>query len=327
MSPSHSFVVPISGTCSTLILLLIQQNARLPYEGVPVSTEGQEHVPSSVGPMASTLDTIHLTMKSLVHLKPWEYDARCTPIPWNEEAYQEACSKPLVFGVLFDDGVARPHPPVTRVLQHAVDTLRSAGHEVIEWNADLHLDCVQLMDEYYTADGGQDIRSAVEAGGEPFMPHVEKLINRGTPISVYDYWQLNRRKWALQNSYLKKWNSIRTRDGRAVDAVIMPPMSHTAVPHGNCRWVGYTKVWNILDYTALVIPAGNVTAEDLGAAWNFEPRGEVDEWSLRLWSKECEDMVRLKLPIGLQIVGRRLEEEKVLGIGKVVDNYLRNVKQ
>lgn len=315
----------ISESCSSLKFFPFQQSARLPYEGVPVSTEGQEHVPSSIGPMAGSLDTIHLSMKSLVDLKPWEYDARCTPIPWREEAYHEACNKPLVFGVLFDDGVARPHPPITRVLQHAVDTLRSAGHEVIEWNSDLHMDCVQLMDLYYTADGGQDIRSAVEAGGEPFIPHVEKLVNRGAPISVYDYWQLNRRKWELQNSYLKKWDSIRTKDGRTVDAVIMPPMSHTSVPHGNCRWVGYTKVWNLLDYTALVIPAGKVMAKDLGAPWDFEPRGIVDEWSLRLWTTERERMVRLNLAVGVQVIGRKLEEEKVLGIGKVVDDLLEDI--
>lgn len=274
--------------------------------------------------MASRLDTIHLAMKSLVGLKPWEYDARCAPIPWREEAYSETLSRPLVFGVLTDDGVARPHPPVARVLRRAVDALRSAGHEIVEWNADFHADCIQLMDEYYTADGGHDIRCAVEAGGEPLIPHVERLVNRGEPISVYDYWQLNRRKWALQNAYLKKWNSVRTKDGLLVDAVLMPPMPHTALPHGKTRWVGYTKVWNLLDYTALVIPGGHVAEEDLCAPWDFEPRGETDEWCLGLWEPEKQNMARLKLPVGIQIVGRRFEEEKVLGIGKVVDDLLRS---
>lgn len=286
-----------------------------------MSTEGQEHIPSSVGPMASTLDTIHLSMKSLIDLKPWDYDSRCTPIPWRADAYNDALTKPLVFGVLYDDGVARPHPPVTRVLQQAVAALQAAGHEIVEWNGDLHPECIQLMDEFYTVDGGEDIRTAVLAGGEPFIPHVEKLVNRGKPISVYEYWQLNRRKWALQQAYLQKWNSIRTKDGRVVDAVLLPPMPHTAVPHGGCRWVGYTKVWNVLDYTALVLPAGEVCEKDLEAPWDYEARGEVDQWSLDLW-KHKEDMARLKLPVGLQIVGRKLEEEKILGIGKVVDDIL-----
>lgn len=275
--------------------------------------------------MAATLGTIHLAMKSLIDLKPWEFDSRCTPISWRGDIYNQAQSRPLVFGVLFDDGIARPHPPVTRVLQKTVKALEEAGHMVIEWNADLHKECIQLMDEYYTADGGEDIRAAVNSGGEPFIEHVEKLINRGKPITVYEYWQLNRRKWALQNAYLKKWQSIRTADGRLVDAIIMPTMPHTAVPHGSCRWVGYTKIWNVLDYTALAIPAGRVAKEDLEAAWDFKPRGEVDEWSLRLW-QEGRRMAELELPVGLQIVGRKLEEEKILGIGKVVDDILRSAK-
>lgn len=274
--------------------------------------------------MASTLDTIHLAIKSVVDLKPWEYDARCTPMPWRADIYDDARSRPLVLGVLVDDGVARPHPPVTRVLQQAMQALAAAGHTIVAWNGDLHAECIELMDEFYTADGGEDIRAAVMAGGEPFIPHVKKLVNRGPPVSVYEYWQLNRRKWALQQAYLRKWDAVRAPDGRPVDAVLLPPMPHAAVPHGGCRWVGYTKVWNVLDYTALVIPAGEVVERDLDAPWDDStPRGEVDRWSLDLWKHNKEDMARLKLPVGLQIVGRKLEEEKVLGIGKVVDDILR----
>lgn len=227
--------------------------------------------------MASSLDTIVLSMKSLVDLQPWTYDARCTPITWRDQKYDEVLGRPLVFGVLTDDGIARPHPPVTRVVQDAVDALLSAGHDIVHWNVELHAECVQVMDECYTADGGEDIRKAVEVGGEPFIPHVEKLINKGKPISVFEYWQLNRRKWELQQAYLKKWQSLRAEDGRLVDAILMPPMPHTTVPHGECRWVGYTKVWNLLDYTALVIPGGKASAQDLEAPWDFEPRGEIDE--------------------------------------------------
>lgn len=272
--------------------------------------------------MASSLDTIRLTMKSLIEMKPWELDSRCSPIPWRDDAYNEALSRPLVIGVLADDGVARPHPPVTRVLQQAVQALKRAGHEIVEWNNDLHAECTQVLDEFYTADGGEDIRAAVMAGGEPFIPHVEALISRGDPISVYEYWQVNRRKWALQQAYLEKWNLIRTPDGRMVDAVLMPPMPHTAVPHKGCRWVGYTKVWNVLDYSALVIPGGSVCDEDVGAPWDFTSRGKVDDWSLQLWRDNKEDMARMKLPVGLQVVGRKLEEEKIMAIGKVIDDIL-----
>ncbi|KAF5523509.1 Acetamidase [Colletotrichum aenigma] len=299
-------------------------SARLPYRGVPVSTEGQEHVPSSIGPMARSLSTIQMTMKHLINEKPWEMDSRCVPIPWREDVYQETLSRPLTIGVLFDDNVVRPHPPLTRVLRSAVESLRAAGHEVLEWNADLHEDCIRVMDLYYTADGCEDIRKDVIAGGEPFIPHVERLINRGKAISVYEYWQLNRRKWDMQQAYMEKWRSIRSpTTGRAVDILLMPPMPHSAVPHAGCRWVGYTKVWNFLDYPALVIRRGNVSQDDLSEPWMYETRGPEDEWNKKLWEDNGKEMAGLRLPVGLQIVGRKLEEETVLAAGKIIDDLIQ----
>lgn len=135
---SHQFI-----TCRSVTNR--EKSARLPYRGVPVSTEGQEHVPSSVGPMARSLDAIHAAFKSLIDLKPWEFDARCAAIPWREDVYQDAISRPLVIGVLFDDEVVRPHPPITRVLRSAVEALRNAGHHIVDWNAQLHAECVEVM--------------------------------------------------------------------------------------------------------------------------------------------------------------------------------------
>lgn len=181
------------------------------------------------------------------------------------------------------------------------------------------------QDLFYSADGGEDIRTDVMSGGEPFIPHVDRLINRGKPISVYEYWQLNKRKWAAQQKYLDKWNSIRSPEtGRTVDVIITPPMPHTAVPHGSCRWVGYTKVWNVLDYPALVIPAGKVEDEDVRAPWCVELRGPMDGWNRSLWEDNKEEMASLGLSVGIQIVGRRFEEEKVLAVGKVVDSLLKS---
>ncbi|KAI1813874.1 amidase [Poronia punctata] len=307
-------------------------SARLPYRNVPVSTEGQEHVPSSVGPMSRTLNTLHQAFKQITLLQPWDFDARCVSIPWREDIYQESLpsttatepERPLVIGVLADDEVVRPHPPITRVLNNAVEKLKSAGHEVVAWDAELHAECVEIMDLFYTVDGGEDIRTAVLAGGEPFVEHVQKLISRGQPVSVVEYWRLNRRKWDIQQRYLDKWNAKRNADGeRGVDVLLMPPMPHTSVPHRSCRWVGYTKVWNLLDYPAIILPGGNASPEDLSTSWDHKPRNELDEWNKKLWEDNKEKMVELGLPVGVQIVGRRYDEEKVLGVAKVLDDLLK----
>jgi Asp-tRNA(Asn)/Glu-tRNA(Gln) amidotransferase A subunit family amidase len=164
----------------------------------------------------------------------------------------------------------------------------------------------------------------VEAGGEPFIPHVEALVNKGKPISVYKYWQLNKQKLAAQKRYLDLWNSTKSaKTGKQVDILLTPVMPHSAVPHRKCRWVGYTKVFNFVDYPAVVIPAGHVSKElDSDAAdsmGSYQPRNALDEWNWNLFDVEAMD----GMPVGVQLVARRLQEEKVLGAAKVVDEILR----
>ena len=186
--------------------------------------------------------------------------------------------------------------------------------------------CVCAQDQYYTADGGEDIRRDVEAGGEPFIPHVEALVNRGQPISVYDYWQLNKQKLALQKRYLDMWNSTRCeKSGKSVDGLLTPVMPHSAVPHGKCRWVGYTKVFNFVDYPAVVLPAGQVSkeldAEATKAMGKYRPRNPLDEWNWNMFDLEAMD----GMPIGVQVVARRLQEEKVLGAAAAIDRIVNGV--
>ncbi|KAE8142070.1 amidase signature domain-containing protein [Aspergillus pseudotamarii] len=121
--------------------------SRLPYLGVPVSTEGQEHVPSSIGPMARDLASIVYVSRSVANAKPWELDPKCTLLPWNEDTFQEIQGRPIVVSLILDDGV---------------------GHEVVIWDALDYIEYIQLMDQYYTVDGGGDIRRDIAAAGEPF---------------------------------------------------------------------------------------------------------------------------------------------------------------
>ncbi|KAH7310671.1 amidase signature domain-containing protein [Stachybotrys elegans] len=302
-------------------------SSRLPYTGVPVSTEGQEHVPSSIGPLARSLPTIVETMKALISLEPWALDCRCVPIPWREPIYKSVQEQKLTIGLLLDDGVVRPHPPIIRAIQDAASALEKLGHEIVPWTDDLHAECIEVMDMFYTADGGEDIRRDVEAGGEPFIPHVEKLVNRGSPISVYEYWQLNKRKKNLQQAYLNKWNGTKSpTTQRTVDVIIMPTMPHASVPHQTSRWVGYTKVWNFLDYTALTIPAGRVEMKDCDARWDHAARNDIDAWNAKVWADNKQEMAGLGLPVSVQIVGRNLEEEKVLAVGSILDRVCQETR-
>lgn len=301
-------------------------SGRLPYHGVAVSTEGQEHVPSVIGPLARSLASLHVVTKAVIDAEPWHQDPRTLPLPWREDVYRDPQTRPLVIGLLLDDGVVKVHPPLIKILEDLVTKLKASGHEIVQWNDDGHKECVEIMDLYYTADGGEDIKRDVMAGGEPFIPHVEALVSRAPAISVYEYWQLNKRKLAAQKAYLSKWSSLRSpATNRQVDVLITPTMPHPAISHRSCRWVGYTKVWNFLDYSALVLPAGKIdkaTAlpKNDPLVQEYVPRNELDRSNWALYDPERMH----DLPISIQIVGKRLEEEKVLGAAKVIEQILWN---
>ncbi|TVY56850.1 Acetamidase [Lachnellula cervina] len=295
-------------------------SARMPYQGVPVSTEGQEHIPSAIGPMTRSLSSMATITKAVINGQPWLLDPRVVPIPWRDSMYEEVQSRPLVIGILLDDGVVKVHPPIERALKELAAKLEEAGHELVTWEPSLHKECISIMDRFYTADGGENIRRAVESAGEPFIPHVEGLINRGKPISVYEYWQLNKEKVSAQKAYLDKWNSVRGPiSRRVVDILLTPTMPHSAVPHRTCRWVGYTKIWNVLDYTALAFPVSTISAaKDPVPSTPYEPRNELDAWNWNLYDPVTMD----GHSVGLQVVGRRFEEEKVLGATKIIEKVM-----
>ncbi|KAF9883633.1 hypothetical protein FE257_003105 [Aspergillus nanangensis] len=293
-------------------------HGRLPYYNVSVSTEGQEHVPSVVGPMARSLFSLTEVTKSVIASEPWVFDPRCVPIPWRPDVYGDIVSRPLTIGLILDDGTVRPHPPILRALNLLVEKLKQKGHEVIPWDTDGHADFIAVQDQYYTADGGEDIRRDIAVRNEPFLPHVKALVDRGAPISVYQYWQLNRQKVAYQKMYLDRWNSTRGPSGRKVDVLLAPVMPHAAVLHNSCRWVGYTKVWNFLDYSAMAFPVTTISKETDPAELNYAPRNAMDEWNWKLYDPERMD----RHPVGLQIIARKMEEEKVLGAAKVFEDIL-----
>lgn len=292
--------------------------------------------------MSRSVDSLIEVTKAVIDSKPWDYDPKCAPLTWRDEMFADVQSRPLVVAVMRDDGVVRLHPPVARVLEEVANKIVEAGHEIVPWKpGTLHQECIDIMvwmprsvlfaannakDQFYTADGGEDIKRDVAAGGEPFLPHVEALVNRGKPISVYEYWQLNKKKHAAQKRYLDLWNSTKSpSSGQPIDIILCPVMPHSAVPHRKCRWVGYTKIFNVVDYPSVVIPAGEVSKELDGAAAagmaTYEPRNAIDEWNWSVFDLDAMD----GMPIGVQVVARRLQEEKALGAAKTIDSILRGV--
>ena len=68
-------------------------------------------------------------MESLLASEPWNFDPTSIPIPWRKELAAPPVDRKLKLGVVYDDAVVKPQPPVARAMRETVEALRSAGHE------------------------------------------------------------------------------------------------------------------------------------------------------------------------------------------------------
>jgi len=133
---------------------------------------------------------------------------------------------------------------------------------------------------------------------------------------------------------LEQWNATAdVKNGLPPIDVYLTPVNPSVAPkHGDytrVRYLGYTATANCLDFTACTIPVTFVDGEtDLADSEDgtHDARGEpipapVSDTD-RAIRKNYLPEVYKGLPVTLQIVGRRLEEEKVLGVAQVIRRLL-----
>lgn len=251
----------------TGIFTLRPSAGRSPIQRSRPGLAGQEAVMSVNGPMTPHFESLELFMKTVVGMEPWLEDPKCLPIPWRTV---EPKAK-LKLGVIWDDGIVRPTPPVRRALKETVDKLKAAGFDIVDWDPVLHKEICQVLTKFFVADGGITVRKMLEPTDEPFQENMSHYRN-ATELGTNALWQLHLRRSELLKAYLDQWNSIEGLDG-----LVGPVTPHAAPANGKFgRHVGYTGVYNVLDYPATSFPSGVYADKELDMPNKEEPFGEVD---------------------------------------------------
>lgn len=231
--------------------------------------------------MAKTLDEIVLWARTVIGQQPWLRDPKCLPIPWRSVQPK----KSLKIGVLWNDGLVTPTPPVARALSDTVNKLKEAGHRIITWAPQEHKALLNTLSTMFLADGGKSVRKLLEPTKEPFRPEMQDYAN-ATEIGVYAMWQIQLARNSLCKSYLDRWNEA------GIDAVLCilplirlmclltlsgPSTPYSTVEHGKFAYVGYTGVFNVLDYPAVSFPCGVKTDKNMDASYeNHQPLSDID---------------------------------------------------
>lgn len=282
---------------------------RFPHFDARSGMAGQEAVGSVHGPMARSIEDLKLFARNIANAEPWNYDPKCISIPWREVTLPAR----LKIAVLWHDGVVTPTPPVQRAMREVVRTLEYKGYEIVDWSSEDHEQAVQLLAKFFLADGGKSIENILKASGEPWRPEM-KAYDEANELGVYDLWQLQHERTALCKRYLDRWAA-----SGGVDAILCPTTPYAAVKNGGFKYVGYTGVYNILDYSAVSFPTGLYVDQEVDVVdTKHQALSEID----KMTQAEYEPATVHGQPINLQLVGRRLQEEKML---EVADRVVRDL--
>ncbi|KAH8649209.1 amidase signature domain-containing protein [Xylariales sp. PMI_506] len=296
---------------------------RVPTTGWSSTPPGADPIPTVLGPMSRSLEGIELLMRTILAAEPWKLEPALVPLPWRvpELAIAPTADSPLRIGVMWNDRVVLPHPPVTSVLEDFVNKIKALEHvEVIEFPAYKHDEAWAIVSSLYAPDGGKADVDLMKKSGEPMLTLSKWMIEENVCVKdlsreELEYWLEEREEFRLE--YAEEWNktgtwheTTKTWKG-TMDALICPVAPWVASKPGTARYWTYTAIWNLLDYPALAFPAGRVSKGQ--AIANMRRTKFMNQTDREIWGLYDSETF-LQMPVGLQLVGRRFDDEKIVQV-------------
>lgn len=167
----------------------------------------------------------------------------------------------------------------------------------------------------------QDVLQDIKASGEPSIPNIKDLLNPDKgKIDMNELWDVHLQKWNYQSEYLEQWREFEEKLGKELDAIIAPITATAAIRHNQFRYYGYASVINLLDFTSVVVPVTFADKRVDIRKDGFRSLGKLDE----AVQAEYDPEVYHGAPVAVQVIGRRLSEEKTLAIAEEIGRLLGN---
>ncbi|KAG6335864.1 hypothetical protein ID866_3229 [Astraeus odoratus] len=310
---------------------------------------GFEAVRVSYGPMARSVEDCDLFCRTIFG----EVDPshRVVPVPYRPVDLP----KKLKFGYYFSDFLVRSSPATVRAVQETVDALRKAGHECVEFSTPLPANAMEVFVALVSSDGYRKMLSYLQDDpqeeslflstlGTKLPGFVRNLICWVVKTFFRDnvfprFFSLAKTKTVLEFcEFTEKRNKVvdawykEVWDEHNFDGIIAPVQALPVIPHGACAYLSglaaATVLYNIIDSPTGIIPVTRVDANLDRLAADFKP-GETGGSTLfekRMYQNGEQTVYKpdgmAGMPVGVQIVGRRWDDEKVLAMMRVVDEAL-----
>ncbi|KAK5312773.1 hypothetical protein LTR93_011194 [Exophiala xenobiotica] len=282
----------------------------MPYQGVHTVAGGQEALRSVAGPLANSIDSVELLMKSVLAQEPWEIETSLVPLPWRSVP----AKRDITVGIMHSNGLVKPHPPVQRAMRYAESKLTEAGIKVVTWESFRHQDAFNLLGTLFFADGAESHRKVLAESGEPIHRLTEFVMTGARKLTFEEYWQSHIDRERLRSEYHQLMKQ------RGVDCILCPVTNGVATRQGNNEYWFYTGLWNILDQPALAFPTGLEVDPELDPAEvDYLPLNENDRREHAKYSPE----VFAGMPICLQVVGKHFRDEETVAAARVIESVIK----
>ncbi|WVF67789.1 hypothetical protein IAT40_002550 [Kwoniella sp. CBS 6097] len=250
-----------------------------------------------------------LWLRTVISAEPWKRHPTVLKMPWKIDEVMFIGGQRPKIGIMWDDGVVRPQPPIRRAMNFAVDKLRSAGFELVDVKPYQSKEAWETISSLYFTDGGQINRDHAAKTGEPLLPLTEWILTQNTNArSATEVMNLNYNRDLFRADYHNYFHSL------GVDVILCPATPGPAPKLGTSRYWNYTSFWNLVDYPGGVFPTGlKVELTDVPD----EPYEFTSEADKEVWQAYDPPESFAQAPLGLQVVGAKFEDEltlKAMGI-------------
>lgn len=253
-------------------------------------------------------------MKAIIGQQPWLYDPSLTPMPWKETTGDTTLRKgtdgrrKLRIGIMADDGIVRPHPPILRGIDTLTTKLKDHPDiELVDFPAYKHDEAWRIISTLYFSDGGREEIEAIDTSGEPWRPLSTFIIKENPNVKALtlpETWKATVERETYKAEYTRHWNSVNTGlpgplsktsvevdvesvQDKMVDVVLCPVGPGCAPLHNTARYWNYTSQWNLVDYPSIAFPTGLACGPVDAVEKDYKPRNDQDAYNYSLCELRC----------------------------------------
>ncbi len=312
---------------------------RLTNADVRDNLRGMEAIRPVAGPLARSVEDLHLALGVLLDGDENEIDAQAAPVPLGDPSSVRI--NELRVGMWSDDGFFPAAPAIRRAVGQAADVLRRLGAHVEAFQPPDVAGAVDLFFSLLSADGGADVgrilarsprdwrirrlllmarapaavrlsmAAAMNLAGQRRTGRLLRSLGRR---SADGYWQLAMARQDYAERFFAAWSAAR------LDAMICPPHTLPALRHGSTEHLASAASYcfwaNVLGVPAGVVPATRVAPgeeSDRSASYDLVER-----------AARAVEAGSAGLPVGVQVAARPWREDVVLAIMAALEAEFKN---